>query len=53
MPSKLKAGVERKPDAKPNMLRKWLVRVGVLAALRVVFSYLDSIKESLIAVYYL
>lgn len=48
MSSKLKAGAERQPDAKPNVLRKWLVRVGVLASLWIVFSYLDSIKMSLL-----
>lgn len=48
MSSKLKSSSERKIIAKPNVLRKWLVRLGILATLLIVFSYLDSIKVSLL-----
>lgn len=48
MSSKLKSSSERKAIAKPSVLRKWLVRLGILAALLIVFSYLDSIKVSLL-----
>lgn len=47
MAPKVKARVERKPEAKPNALKKWLVRFGVIASIYFVFSYLDSIKVCL------
>lgn len=47
MAPKVKARVERKLEAKPNALKKWLVRFGVIASIYFVFSYLDSIKVCL------
>lgn len=47
MAPKVKVRVERKLEAKPNALKKWLVRFGVIASIYLVFSYLDSIKVCL------
>ena len=50
MAQKPRAKVDRKPDVAPNPLKKWLVRIVVIALLWVVGSYLDSIRVRIPAI---